>query len=196
MSNLKWFISRAALISLALWWLPFNSFPAVPVLEEVVVEGTRHCGIWPIDHERMAVCEFAVLKPQIMPKILELRPRLFADCLSCSGTACTARRFRTDQQTEARLCQRVFWTPSRIPKSMRYSGNVERMAVSISYAISISGRPENIQIRLLESKMTQRTVLQLIQEGAVQTRFEPLVVDGTAYEIVELVDSFVLGEAY
>ena len=187
---------RAVLTIAALWLVHLDSMAASAVLEEVVVEGTRHCGSWPINHEGMAVCEFAVLKPQVLPKILEVRPRLLSHCLSCSGTVCTPRSFRTAQQVEARLCQRVFWTPIRIPGSMNYRGNDKPVGVSITYTISVTGRPENIQIRSLEGKMTQRSILQLIQQGAARTRFEPLVIEGAAYEIVDLVDSFVLGDVF
>ena len=187
---------RAVVTIVALWSVHLDSVAASAVLEEVVVEGTRHCGSWPIDHERMSVCEFAVLKPKVLPKILEVRPRLYSHCLSCSGTVCTPRSFRTDQQTEARLCQRVFWTPTRIADSMNFSRNNKPVGVSITYTISTAGRPENIQIRSLEGKMARRAVLQLIEQGAARTRFEPLIIDGTAYEIVDLVDSFVLGDIY
>lgn len=183
----------AGLLIVTLWLVAFNSFAASVVLEEVVVEGTRHCGTWPIKHESMATCEFAVLKPHVLPKILEMRPRLFSQCLSCSGTVCTPRHFLTEQQLEARLCQRLFWTPVRISGSMNATGNTKPVGVSITYTISPAGRPENIEIRSLEGEMTQRAVLQLIRQGAARTRFEPLVIEETAYEIVGLVDSFVLG---
>ena len=187
---------RVALTILVVWFVPIDSVPASAVLEEVVVEGIRHCGSWPIDHERMAVCEFAVLKPRVLPNILEMRPRLLSHCLSCNGTVCTRRSFQTHQQLEARLCQRVFWTPIRIPGSMSVSGNVEPVAVSIGFTISTKGRAENIEIRSLEGKVTQGSVLQLIQRGAARTRFEPLVIEEVAYEIVGLIDTFVLGDVF
>lgn len=79
---------------------------------------------------------------------------------------------------------------------MNFSRNNKPVGVSITYTISTAGRPENIQIRSLEGKMARRAVLQLIEQGAARTRFEPLIIDGTAYEIVDLVDSFVLGDIY
>ncbi len=79
---------------------------------------------------------------------------------------------------------------------MSVSGNVKPVAVSITYTISPEGRAENIKIRSLEGKMTQRSILQLVQQGAARTRFEPLVIEETAYEIVGLIDSFELGDVY
>ncbi len=44
--------------------------------------------------------------------------------------------------------------------------------------------------------MTEHSVLQLIQRGAARTRFEPLVIEEVAYEIVGLIDTFVLGDVF
>ncbi len=79
---------------------------------------------------------------------------------------------------------------------MSVSGNVKPVAVSIGFTISTEGRAENIECRSLEGKMTQRSVLRLIQQGAARTRFEPLVIEEVAYEIVGLIDTFVLGDVF
>jgi len=166
------------------------------VIEEIVVTGKRRCGSWPIDHLRIRDCEFAELIEEILPKVLETRPKLFHTCLSCEGNRCVARAWPEDRLTEELICKRLFWTPTRIVRSMISGDNLDLTRVDFTYAISVKGRVEDVEIVSFESEseLNAAEVLRLIEDGAVRTRFAPVTIAETVYKIVGLKEAFILGD--
>ncbi len=92
------------------------------------------------------------------------------------------------------LCKRLFWTPTRISRSMIYGGRISPMRVSFTFKISTKGKVEDIEVVSFEGDIAEAELLQLIRDGAMKTRFEPLVIADMAYEIVGLRDAFILDD--
>lgn len=178
----------------------------IEVVEEVVVVGIGRCGSWPIAHQNLKGCEFAELEKENLLAVLELRPKMFSDCLSCQGNQCTIKSWSEDRTTEQLLCKRLFWTPTRVSTFLnpvsRYASIVEYgrqmdatrnspLRVSYTFKISIDGRVEDIELISFDSDIEEEELLQLIVDGAARTRFEPIVVAEVAYELVGLRDTII-----
>ena len=73
-------------------------------------------------------------------------------------------------------------------------GSTSPLSVSFTFKISTDGRVEDIELVSFESDIGEEELLQLIEDGATRTRFEPVVVADVAYEIVGLRDAFVLND--
>jgi len=166
------------------------------VIEEIVVKGVNRCGSWPIQHKRVRGCEYAVLKTEDLRMVLDLRQKFVETCLNCQGNRCIAKVWQEDRMTEMLLCKRLFWTPTRISRSVIF-GERERsspMSVSFTFRISTKGKIENIEVVSFEGDIAEAELLQLIRDGAMKTRYEPLVIADMAYEIAGLRDAFVLDD--
>ena len=163
-------------------------------IEEVVVQGLERCGSWPIDHREMSTCEFAVLDRGRISTVRELRSKLLSLCLSCTDRVCVRRQLPRDLQEEARLCRRVFWTPTRIRRMSRQSRNTHWLDVSFTYTLSARGRVEDVRLTSLEGEWSREEVRDLVVKGASRALYEPLVVEDVAYEIVDLRGRYVLEE--
>ena len=66
--------------------------------------------------------------------------------------------------------------------------------MSFTFKISTDGKVEDIELVSFESDIGEEELLQLIEDGATGTRFEPVIVADVAYEIVGLRDAFVLND--
>lgn len=176
------------------------------VVEELVVVGVGRCGSWPIQHQSLKGCEFAELEKKNLPMVLDMRPKLFSDCLVCEGNQCAAKAWPDDQIKEKLLCKRLFWTPTRVSTFMnpvsRYGSIVEYerkfgathnspWRVSYTFNISTEGRVEDIELISFDGDFEEEKLLQLIEDGAARTRFEPIVVAEVAYELVDLRDTII-----
>lgn len=75
-------------------------------------------------------------------------------------------------------------------------GSSGPLRVSFTFKLSTDGRVEDIELVSFESDIGEEELLQLIEEGATRTRFEPVVVADVAYEIVGLRDAFVLNDTW
>lgn len=92
------------------------------------------------------------------------------------------------------LCKRLFWTPTRISRSWFSGERIGSMRVSFTFKISTKGKVEDIEVVSFEGDIAEAELLQLIRDGALKTRFEPLVIADMAYEIVGLRSAFVLDD--
>lgn len=79
---------------------------------------------------------------------------------------------------------------------MIVGGSSGPLRVSFTFKLSIDGRVEDIELVSFETDIGEEELLQLIEEGATRTRFEPVVVADVAYEIVGLRDAFVLNDTW
>ncbi len=68
------------------------------------------------------------------------------------------------------------------------------MRVSFTFKISTEGKVEDIELVSFEGDITEAELLELIKDGAIKTRFEPLLIADMAYEIVGLRDEYVLDD--
>ena len=179
-----------------------GAIPSEEVIEEIVVKGVNRCGSWPIQHQRLIGCEYVELNKKDLAIVLDLRPKLFSACLSCQGSRCIANVWPEGKTTQELLCKRLFWTPTRVVRFMfgaersiplrEYSGPLR---VSFTFTISTKGRVEDIEVVSFEGDIAKEELLELIERGATKTRFEPVVVEDMAYEIVGLKDSFKLDDS-
>jgi len=163
------------------------------VIEDVVVKGVNRCGSWPIQHERLRGCEYAVLKKEQLQSVLILRQEFFETCLICQGNRCIGKVWQDFRRKEKVLCKDLFWTPTRITKNVM-SDRDSPLRVSFTFKISTKGRVEDIEVVSLQGDIAEAEILRLIRDGARRTRFEPLVIADTTYEIVGIRDEFVLNE--
>ena len=168
-----------------------HAIDANEVIEELVVIGVGRCGTWPIAHQSLKGCEFAELEMDDLPKVLDLRPKLFSDCLICQGNQCTTKAWPEDQITEQLLCKRLFWTPTRVSKPIKPLGRYSPLRASYTFNISTDGRVKGIELISFDGDIGQEELMQLIADGAARTRFEPIVVAEVAYELVGLRDTII-----
>jgi hypothetical protein len=164
------------------------------VIEEVVVRTVYRCGSWPIQHQSLISCEYAVLKKENLRAVLDLRRELFEACLICQGNRCVGKEWRDDRVRERSLCKRLFWTPARIIKSVISGQHTSPIRVSFTFKISTKGRIEDVEVVSFEGDIAEAELLQLIRDGAARARFEPVVIADMTYEIVGIRDAFVLGD--
>ena len=165
------------------------------VIEEIVIKGVHRCGSWPIQHRGLIGCEYAELEKKYLAMILDLRPKLFSTCLSCQGSRCITEVWPEGKVTEKLLCKRLFWTPTKVARFMIAGGeHSSPLSVSFNFTISTLGRVEDIEVASFEGDIAEEELLELIERGASKTRFEPVVVDDMAYEIVGLRDAYVLDD--
>ncbi len=165
------------------------------VIEEIVVKAVNWCGIWPIQHQGAMGCEYVELEKKDLSMVLELRPKLFSVCLRCQGKRCYPNVWESGKTREKLLCRRLFWTPTRVARLMTDNKHSSELSVSFTFAISAAGRVQAIEIVSLESELAKEEVLKLIDRGASKTRFEPLVIADTAYEVVGLKGAFILSDS-
>ena len=95
---------------------------------------------------------------------------------------------------EELLCKRLFLTPTRISRSDFFGQFISPMRVSFTFRISTKGKVEDIEVVSFEGDIAESELLQLIRDGAMKTRFEPLVIADMAYEIVGVRNAFVLDD--
>jgi len=162
------------------------------VIEEIVVKGFNWCGIWPIQHRGLIGCTYIELDGRDLEMALDLRSELFADCLSCRGNQCTANAWPDNKTVERMLCRRLFWTPSNVAKWSHTLGRSGPLSVSVNFAISTAGSVNDIEIVSFDGDIEKEDLLDLIERGARRARFEPVIIEDTAYKIVGLHGSWVL----
>jgi hypothetical protein len=153
------------------------------VIDEIVVKGAQWCGTWPIPHKAVFGCSYVELEHEDLDRVLELRSELLATCLNCQGNQCSAVAWPQDNSLERMVCKRVFWTPTRISRMVYKVGHSSPLSVSARYTISTAGTVKDIEIVTFDGNITEENLLELLERGAGKTRFEPVVIDDTAYAV-------------
>ena len=153
------------------------------VIEEIVVTGANSCGTWPIPHQAAIGCSYVELEREDLDKALELRSELLTTCLNCQGSQCSVVAWPQANTLERMVCKRVFWTPTRISRTVYNVGRSSPLSVTARYTLSTAGTVEDIEIVAFAGNITEEYLLDLLERGARRTRFEPVVIDGTAYEV-------------
>jgi len=164
------------------------------IIEEVLVTGSDYCGAWPIAHHLSTLCHYPELKRGRLDIFRKMRARKFSDCLVCEGSTCTLKVLAASAATEKLVCTRLFLSPRHIARLSVRITDSSRLIVDYSYGISTSGRVKDIHISYLDSDLSEETVLDLLIDGAKETRFEPLRFNGSTFELVGLQDGFTLEE--
>ena len=62
-------------------------------------------------------------------------------------------------------------------------GHSSPLSVSARYTISTAGTVKDIEIVTFDGNITEENLLELLEREAGKTRFEPVVIGETAYEI-------------
>ena len=158
-------------------------------IDEIVVVGVNPCGSWPIEHDGLQGCEYAELRKEDLPMVLRSRKKFFSDCLKCLDRRCTMNAWPEDKTTEKLLCNRLFRTPTRIPRFMKSAALFSPFRVSFTFSISVKGKVEDVELVSFVGDYGEEELLRLIVSGASRTRFEPIVVADVAYQLVGLRDS-------
>jgi hypothetical protein len=158
-------------------------------IDEIVVVGVNLCGSWPVEHYRLKGCQYVELRKEDLPMVLRSRQDFFSDCLKCQGSRCTMKAWPEDTTVEKLLCNRLFRTPTRIPRIMKPDALFTPFSVSFTFSISVKGKVEDIEVVSFDGDIDEEELLRLIEGGAARTRFEPIVVDDVAYQLVGLRDS-------
>ena len=162
-------------------------------VEVVRVSAVAQCGSWPIAHVDIVGCEYAELKTEVLKGIRKHRVDYLTRCLQCKDGTCAPKTWSRDQMTARNLCKRLYITPIKVPsRDSRTSDSEASLLVRFSYSITHRGRIEDIHLDLLESDLTESQVLNMIEGGARQVRFEPLKVNGQTLSIEGLRDGYTL----
>jgi len=156
------------------------------VIDEIVVTGANTCGFWPIPHRAVLGCAYVELKREDLDRVLEWRSELLSTCLNCQGNQCSAIAWPQDNSLERMVCKRIFWTPTRVSKLAYKVERSRPLSVSARYTISTAGTVKDIEIVMFDGNITEKNLLELLERGAGRTRFEPVVIDDTAYEITAI----------
>ena len=163
-------------------------------IDEIVVFGVNQCGSWPIEHYRLKGCHYVELKKEDLPMVLRSRQEFFSDCLKCLGSRCAMKAWPEDNTTEELLCNRLFRTPTRVPRFMNPDALFSPFRVSFTFSISVKGKVEDIELVSFDGDIDEEELLRLIESGATRTRFEPIVVADVAYQLVGLRDKLILDD--
>ncbi len=110
------------------------------------------------------------------------------------GNRCTGKVWPADRIKEKVLYRRIYWTPTRVSRSLILGGPINPMRVGFTFKISTEGKVEDIELVSLKGDITEAGLLKLINDGAKRTRFEPLVIAEKAYEIVGVRDEYILDD--
>ena len=162
-------------------------------VEVVRVSAVAQCGSWPIAHVDIVGCEYAELKTEVLKGIRKHRVDYLTRCLQCKDGTCAPKTWSRDQMTARNLCKRLYITPIKVPsRDSRTSDSGASLLVRFSYSITHRGRIEDIHLDLLDSDLPETQVLNMIENGAQQVRFEPLKVNGQTLSIEGLRDAYTL----
>lgn len=134
---------------------------------------------------------WGTLAKEGMAKLLQVRDRANKHCLSCRGPQCLMKQWPDDQSEGRRLCESLYCIPKSFPRAVtsEQSGWAAHVA-EVRFKVDQEGRGKLQEyVALTEAdriKPYKREIERTTRGFLNSTRFEPLVVDGEAKEIVNL----------
>lgn len=138
-------------------------------------------------YEPARSCPVQVIRKDQIKSIIERRQTTFKHCLSCSGDQCELRQWPEEGKDFAQACRLLFCTPTKMPGKMFMPDEVEEGGVFFTYGISAKGRIKDVQITDFMG-ISEKDARQLINNYFERRRYEPIVIDGKSYELVNLKD--------
>jgi hypothetical protein len=134
-------------------------------------------------------CPVNVIKKGQIKTIVDRRQTTFKHCLACEGDQCVFKEWPAEGQDFAAACKLLFCTPTKMPWNMFVSEDVAKEGgVFFSYGINKKGRVDFIELTELRGDVTEDMARELINDYFERRRYEPIVVDGKTYELVDLKD--------
>ena len=135
---------------------------------------------------------WGTLAEEGIAKLLQVRDRANKHCLSCRGPQCLMKQWPDKQSEGRRLCESLYCIPKSFPRAVtsEQSGWAAHVA-EVHFKVDQEGRGKLQEyVALTEAdriKPYKREIERTTRGFLHSTRFEPLVVDGEAKEIVNLV---------
>ena len=128
----------------------------------------------------------------ILSGVRKHRDSTFNTCLSCKGSSCSIKEFN-DSKALA-VCKRLFCTPTFVSPGFETPADTPsgKSSFTYSYIISKEGSLENIEIKSVEGVFNKKDAKKFIKARTRKTKFEPIVFQNKAYEIVNLTSNMVL----
>ena len=135
-------------------------------------------------------CPVNVIKKNQIKTIVERRQTTFKHCLACEGDQCVFKRVAGRRSRFCSRCKLLFCTPTKMPRKMFVSVDTAKEGgVFFSYGINKKGRVDFIELTELQrGDVTEDMARELINAYFERRRYEPIVVDGKTYELVDLKD--------
>ena len=124
-------------------------------------------------------------------QVIPARPRYLSSCLSCVGASCVIKSGEFEHKNQETTCRRLFCTHrKRAEMLVDGKGLMGGYTVSLDYKITKDGRGELVRIRDISGGSGTETIARALKRGLTKTYYEPLVIDGRKYEIVNLSSTF------
>lgn len=134
---------------------------------------------------------WGTLAEEGLAKLLQVRDRANKHCLSCRGPQCLLKQWPDDQSGGRRLCESLYCIPKSFPRAVtaEQTGWAAHLA-EVRFKVDREGRgklQEYVALTEADRIKPYRREIERTTRGFLHsTRFEPLVVDGEAKEIVNL----------
>ncbi len=140
----------------------------------------------------VACNNMVAMNEDILSAVRKHRDSTFNTCLSCEGSSCAFKEFK-DSKTLA-VCKRLFCTPTFVSPGFETPADTPSGKSSFTYYYSISkeGSIVNIEIKSVEGVFSKKDAKKFIKARTRKTKFEPVVFQNRAYEIVNLTSNMVL----
>ena len=132
------------------------------------------------------------MNEDILIAVRKHRDSAFNTCLSCTGSSCSFREFN-DSKTLA-VCKRLFCTPTFVSPGFETPADTPsgKSSFTYSYGISEKGSLENIEIKSVEGVFNKKDAKKFIKARTRKTKYEPIIFENKAYELVNLTSSMAL----
>lgn len=134
-------------------------------------------------------CPALVIKKSEVKSIVARRQTTFKHCLSCQGETCEFKDWPAEGQDFARACRLLFCAPTKMPQKMLLPEKFTKEAgIFFTYGIGKKGRIKDVEITDLIGDIEEEEALQMVNNYFERRRYEPIVVDGKTYELINLKD--------
>ena len=121
-------------------------------------------------------------------KLIQLREQASKVCLKCVGKECEMKSWEKEQAGDATVCRLLFCTATSVSRSFKSPDGVKkgRTKIKFNYDISEDGRVKGLRVKSTSGKMNDRQAYKYLKSFSRKTNFEPLVIDGKKYGIMNL----------
>jgi hypothetical protein len=132
-------------------------------------------------------CPVQVIEKSEIANIVERRQTTFKHCLACEGDQCQFREWPAEGNDFAQACRLLFCAPTKMPRKLFVSpGTAREGGVFFTYGISRKGRVKDVEIIQVVGETTEEMGRELIDDFFERRKYEPIVIDGKAYELNQL----------
>ena len=128
------------------------------------------------------------LSGDVLDKVLVHRESAFNICLDCNNQACKFKNSLLQDDQSAAICKRLFCTASFASRGFEVPSDAPRGESSFNYKYTISkeGKIKDIRIISVEGAFSKSDAAKFIKALTRKTKFEPININGTLYELTDL----------